>query len=80
MLVMENGYHRRGPPSTTSTSILDSPTLARVERARLRHEQEEQNGNNSPLQCTLSSYCPVSTRKVLILLAKEPWVPVTFDM
>lgn len=58
MLVMENGYHRRGPPSTTSTSILDSPTLARVERARLRHEQEEQNGNNSPLQCTLSSYCP----------------------
>ncbi|XP_065202822.1 uncharacterized protein LOC135833119 isoform X2 [Planococcus citri] len=58
MLVMENGYHRRGPSSTASPSILDSPTLARVERARLRHEQEEQNGNNSPLQYTLSSYCP----------------------
>ncbi len=60
MLVMENGYHRRGPSSTASPSILDSPTLARVERARLRHEQEEQNGTNSPLQYTLSSYCPVN--------------------
>lgn len=63
MLVMDSGYHRRGLPSmSASPSILDSPTLARVERARLRHEFEEQNGNgnSSPMQYTLSSYCPVS--------------------
>ncbi|KAK7580416.1 hypothetical protein V9T40_001045 [Parthenolecanium corni] len=60
MMLMENGYHRRGPSSSASPSILDSPTLARVERARLRHEREEQNGNSSPLHYTLSSYCPVS--------------------
>lgn len=68
MLVMENGYHRRGPSSTASPSILDSPTLARVERARIKHEQEEQNGNNSPLQYTLSSYCPVSYSSTLFSL------------
>ncbi|KAG8263723.1 hypothetical protein J6590_027657 [Homalodisca vitripennis] len=41
-----------GPPS-----ILDSPTLARVERARLR-EEGSTTGRSSPMN--MSTYCPRS--------------------
>lgn len=58
---MENKYHpRRRGSSSALSSILDLPTIARVERARLRYEHEEQRGNDySPMQNTISSHCPV---------------------
>lgn len=35
-----------GPPSLTQSSILDSPTLARVERARIRLEASNSHGGS----------------------------------
>lgn len=56
-----------GPPS-----ILDSPTLARVERARLR-EEGSANGRNSPMN--MSTYCPVSDMPfVLPSVIKCVWI------
>lgn len=52
MIVIDNEVSNSPTPS-----ILDSPTLARVERARIRHEST--STYNSPLNHTMSSYCPV---------------------
>lgn len=64
VVVIQNGYNSNNnnyggnsrPPCSTSPSILDSPTLARVERAHRRNESEEQR--SSLFHNTLSSYCP----------------------
>ncbi|KAI5736538.1 hypothetical protein M8J76_004420 [Diaphorina citri] len=53
MIVVDNEVSNSPTPS-----ILDSPTLARVERARNRNEST--STYNSPLNQTMSSYCPQS--------------------
>ncbi|KAL1458280.1 hypothetical protein WDU94_008441 [Cyamophila willieti] len=52
MIVVDNEVSNSPTPS-----LLDSPTLARVERARIRNEST--STYNSPLNHTMSSYCPV---------------------
>ncbi|PSN55425.1 hypothetical protein C0J52_05675 [Blattella germanica] len=46
MLVVDGGC---STPGSASPSLLDSPTLARVERARLRQEGGGGGGGTSPL-------------------------------
>lgn len=61
-----------GPPSRTP-SILDSPTLARVERARLRLEAANSNGTgNGNVENSLE-------RKILDPKVSEPFssIPIT---
>ncbi|KAI5705426.1 hypothetical protein M8J75_014958 [Diaphorina citri] len=57
MIVVDNEVSNSPTPS-----ILDSPTLARVERARIRNEST--STYNSPLNQTMSSYCPWADWKV----------------